>query len=182
MMPEHVCCTYFTLKLVNHQAVSPGDKGKEAEPAKAAGPVGGVKPGLDQDEDQPLQGPEPLMGVQHLGQVEKGELTSGDEAVLSAASQITCAHTSSCCNWTFSSMSLCQRQGRESLFAYVWLSCLHQHALRINVLQIYVGCVSKAAQSQMLVLSAHLKWIYSVLCVSNLRLCPTQHDSRNSAG
>jgi len=62
--------------------------------------VGGVKPGLDQDEDQPLQGPEPLMGVQHLDQVEKGDLMSGDEAVLAAASQNACAHTCSCCNWT----------------------------------------------------------------------------------
>ncbi len=62
--------------------------------------MGGVKPGLDQDEDQPLQGPEPLMGIQHLDQVEKGEMTSGDEAVLAAASHITCAHTPSCCKWT----------------------------------------------------------------------------------
>lgn len=75
-------------KLTNCQTVFPGDKGKKAEPAKATGPVGGVKPGLDQDEDQPLQGPEPLMGVQHLDQAEKGDLTSGDEAVLAAASQI----------------------------------------------------------------------------------------------
>ncbi|DBA87633.1 TPA: hypothetical protein ACH3X1_004646 [Trebouxia sp. C0004] len=56
------------------------DKGKKAEPHKAAGPVGGVKPGLDQEEDQPLQGPEPLMGVQHLDQFEQGDLTSGEEA------------------------------------------------------------------------------------------------------
>lgn len=88
MRLEQACCSYHTLKLTNCQIVSPGDKGKEAEPAKATGPVGGVKPGLDQDKDQPLQGPEPLMGVQHLGQVEKGDLTSGDEAVLAAASQI----------------------------------------------------------------------------------------------
>ncbi len=100
MRLEQVCCSYHTLKLANCQIVSPGDKGKKAEPAKVAGPVGGVKPGLDQDEDQPLQGPEPLMGVQHLDQVEKGDLTSGDEAVLAAASRITCVHASSCCNWT----------------------------------------------------------------------------------
>ena len=46
--------------------------------------MGGVKPGLDQDDGKPLQGPEPLMGVQHLDQVEKGDLTPGQEAVWKA--------------------------------------------------------------------------------------------------
>ncbi len=81
--------------------------------------MGGVKPGLDQDEDQPLQGPEPLMGVQHLDQVEKGDLTSGDEAVLAAASQVTCAYLlllQLVCSCT---LHWCQCQGRQSLCAYV---------------------------------------------------------------
>lgn len=58
-----------------------GSKDTQAKPQAAAGPVGGVKPGLDQDEDQPLQGPEPLMGAQHLDQAEKGKLLSVDTAV-----------------------------------------------------------------------------------------------------
>ena len=72
-----------------------GDKGKRAQPGKAAGPVGGVKPGLGQDESQPLQGPEPLMGVQHLQQVEQGDLTSADEAVLTAT--LSCSLCLSAC-------------------------------------------------------------------------------------
>lgn len=55
---------------------------KEADKSRPpAGPVGGVKPGLDEDEGKPLQGPEPLMGVQHLDEVEQGHMASGDEAV-----------------------------------------------------------------------------------------------------
>ena len=58
-----------------------GKDSRVAKPQGSAGPVGGVSPGLDQDEGKPLQGPEPLMGVQHLDQVEQGDLAPGDEAV-----------------------------------------------------------------------------------------------------
>ena len=62
-------------------SVTAGDKNKKPEEPKAAGPTGGVQPGLPQDAGRGIEGPEPLMGVKRLDKVEEGDLVSGNSAV-----------------------------------------------------------------------------------------------------
>lgn len=60
---------------------------------KPEGPIGGVQPGLHGQEDQIIEGPEPLMGVKHLDAVEKGKIASGNSQVGSSALHVH-AHAS----------------------------------------------------------------------------------------
>ena len=48
---------------------------------EAAGPTGGVQPGLPQDTGKGIEGPEPLMGAKRLDKLEAGDLVSGSIVV-----------------------------------------------------------------------------------------------------